>query len=72
MEFNFIRFNENVLKKIIPNCYLGIGYSLEAYADITTIDSSDIFLYPNYKYILKNLNFRDLMDIEKRLSQSSL
>ena len=48
MEFNFIRFNENVLKKIIPNCYLGIGYSLEAYADITTIDSSDNFLYPNY------------------------
>jgi len=48
MEFNFIRFNENVLKKIIPNCYVGIGYSLEAYSDITTLDSNDNFLYPNY------------------------
>ena len=48
MEFNFIRFNENVLKKLIPNCYIGLGYSLEAYSDITTLDSSDVFLYPNY------------------------
>ncbi len=48
MEFDFIRFNENVLKKLIPNCYIGIGYSLEAYSDITTLDSSDVFLYPNY------------------------
>jgi len=48
MEFNFIRFNENVLKKLIPNCYIGLGYSLESYYDITTIDSSENFLYPNY------------------------
>lgn len=48
MTFNFIRFNENVLKKIIPNCYLGIGYSLEYYYDIETLDSSDVPLYPNY------------------------
>ncbi len=48
MEFDFIRFNENVLKKLIPNCYIGIGYSLEAYSNITTLDSSDAFLYPNY------------------------
>ena len=48
MEFNFIRFNENVLKKLIPNCYIGLGYSFEEYSDITTLDSSDVFLYPNY------------------------
>lgn len=48
MEFNFIRFNENVLKKLIPNCYIGLGYSLEVYSDITSLDSSDQFLYPNY------------------------
>ncbi len=51
MEFNFIRFNENVLKKLIPNCYIGLGFSLEYYYDITTLDSSDNFLYPNYNNI---------------------
>lgn len=59
MEFNFIRFNENVLKKIIPNCYIGIGYSLEAYSDITTLDSSDNFLYPNYNNTFSAANGYD-------------
>lgn len=48
MTFKFIRFNENVLKKLIPNCYIGLGYSLDYYYDIETIDSSDNPLYPNY------------------------
>lgn len=48
MNFNFIRLNENVLKKLIPNCYIGLGYSLEYYYDIETVDSSENLLYPNY------------------------
>ncbi len=48
MTFNFVRLNENVLKKIIPNCYIGIGYSLEYYYKLTTVNDSNLFLYPNY------------------------
>jgi outer membrane protein assembly factor BamA len=48
MTFYFVRFNENVLKKVIKNCYLGVGYSLDYYYKITTINDSDNFLYPNY------------------------
>lgn len=48
MTFNYIRFNQNFLKKIIPNCYLGIGYSLDYYFKINTENDSDKFLYPNY------------------------
>ena len=59
MEFDFIRFNENVLKKLIPNCYIGLGYSLEYYKDITTLDSSDNFLYPNYNNTFSAANGYD-------------
>lgn len=48
MNFNFIRFNENVLKNLIPNCYIGLGYSLEYYYDIESIDSSGNKLSPSY------------------------
>lgn len=48
MKFNFIRLNENVLRKLIPNCYIGLGYSLEYYYSITTIDENDNPIYPNY------------------------
>ncbi|MCX6161071.1 MAG: hypothetical protein NTV87_07020 [Ignavibacteriae bacterium] len=47
MEFKFIRFNQNILKKIFKNFYAGLGYSLESYYSINTIDSDDKFIYPN-------------------------
>jgi len=47
MKFNLIRLNENVLKRVAKNLYAGVGYSLEDYLSITTIDDDDNFIYPN-------------------------
>ncbi len=49
MDFNFIRFNQNVLRKIAKYFFLGIGYDLEYYTDITTVNSdNDSTIYPNF------------------------
>ncbi|HAY34900.1 MAG TPA: hypothetical protein DCY06_12285 [Bacteroidetes bacterium] len=48
MDFNLIRFNENILLNAAKNLFLGIGYSFEYYYKISTVDSSGMFLYPNH------------------------
>lgn len=47
MKFNFVRLNENVLRRVTGKFYLGIGYSLEHYYDIKTVDVDDNPIYPN-------------------------
>lgn len=47
MEFKLVRLNQFFLRKFAKNFYAGLGYSLDYYFDINTIDSSDNFLYPN-------------------------
>lgn len=48
MNFQFIRFNENALKSIVGRLFAGIGYSLEYYNNVETVDSSDTPYSPNY------------------------
>lgn len=47
MRFNLIRINQNFLRKIVKNLYGGLGYSLEFYWDIKTIDTDDKIIYPS-------------------------
>lgn len=47
MKFKLIRINENLLRNVSKGLYVGLGYSLEYFFDISTIDSSDNILYPN-------------------------
>jgi len=59
MDFNLIRFNENILMSAKKNLYMGIGYSLEYYYKISTVDSSGIFKYPNHHNTYSKLHGLD-------------
>ena len=48
MNFKLVRINENVLKKLFKNFYAGLGYSLEYYFSVNTLDDDDKPVYPNY------------------------
>lgn len=48
MNFQFIRLNENALRKITGRLFAGIGYSLEYYNKVETVDTSDTPYSPNY------------------------
>lgn len=49
MDFSFIRFNQNLLLKVYKHLYAGIGYDLEYYTNISTINNdNDSTIYPNY------------------------
>lgn len=48
MNFKLIRLNENVLRKLFKNFYAGLGYSLEYYFSVNTLDDEDKPVYPNY------------------------
>ena len=47
MKFNMIRFNENILKNIFEGAYAGLGYSMEYYSSIESIDEEENPLNPN-------------------------
>ncbi len=48
MNFQFIRFNQNALRRISGRFFGGIGYSLEYYNKVSTVNDSDQAIYPNY------------------------
>lgn len=57
MDFNFIRLNQNILKKIGDNMYAGIGYDLEYYTNISTEDNTnDSIIYPSFNSIYSKQN----------------
>ncbi len=47
MKFNMIRFNENIMKKLFPGAFAGIGYSLEYFYSLQTIDKDENTINPN-------------------------
>lgn len=59
MKFQFIRFNQNALKKIKGRWFAGIGYSLEYYNKVTTINDTGIAFYPNYNNSYNQLHGYD-------------
>jgi hypothetical protein len=59
MNFQFIRFNQNALKRISGRLFGGFGYSLEYYNKISTINDSDQAIYPNI-----NNNYSKLHDYD--------
>ncbi|HMS65310.1 MAG TPA: hypothetical protein PKD83_08680 [Ignavibacteria bacterium] len=57
MDFNFIRFNENVLAKISNNFYAGLGYSLQYYGKIQTVNAeTDSLIYPSFNSTYSQVN----------------
>jgi outer membrane protein assembly factor BamA len=49
MDFDLIRFNQNVLRKVSRFFYLGLGYDLQYYSKIETINNdNDSIIYPSF------------------------
>lgn len=59
MTFRFIRFNQNALKKISGRFFAGIGYSLEYYSKVSTINDTGIAYYPNFNNDFSRLHNYD-------------
>jgi len=59
MNFQFIRLNQNALKKMYKGWFAGFGYSLEYYNKVSAVDSNNIAIYPNY-----NNNYNRLHDYD--------
>lgn len=52
MDFDFIRLNQNVLRRIGEYAYVGLGYDLELYTGISTEDNSDdSIIYPSFNSV---------------------
>ncbi|MBL8006463.1 MAG: hypothetical protein JNJ56_02945 [Ignavibacteria bacterium] len=57
MNFNYIRFNESLSRKVVKNLYAGLGYSLLAYNKIeSAYPDSNTIIYPSYNstYSIEN------------------
>jgi len=48
MKFNFFKFNEMVLRKVMKYTYLGLGYDLTYYNNIETINDNESAISPNF------------------------
>lgn len=60
MDFDLIRFNQNVLKKISKYFFLGAGYDLQYYSKVKTINSdNDSIIYPSFNSTYNQQNGLD-------------
>lgn len=61
MDFNFIIFEENLLYKVSKNLYAGIGFYLDSYNKIKTINpDNDSIIYPSFNSSYSKENNLDL------------
>jgi hypothetical protein len=50
VSYNYLRFYQSALKRITPYFYAGLGYDLDYYLDVESLDKNTLAKFSHYKY----------------------